>query len=203
MSRFITFVMFSVAVLAIAGCADSIAPHHPDGGASPGDGGDITPTGNVTTVQVSDRTYTSLINSTSPTDWIYVDFRDGSEAAATAAWDLRFQRFHVSTNGGISGTAGVEISAVTDTAFAAMTAMPDAGYVSDTPDGDDEDTLPEYAFDQGDSWYDYDPETHVLTPRPIVWAVRTAAGGKLKLEILKYYDPAGSAGWFTLHWAPL
>jgi hypothetical protein len=30
-----------------------------------------------------------------------------------------------------------------------------------------------------------------------------ASASTIKLEILKYYDTAGTSGWFTLHWAPL
>jgi len=43
----------------------------------------------------------------------------------------------------------------------------------------------------------------LLTPRPIIWVVKTAGGATLKLEILKYYDDAGTSGWFSLHWGPL
>ena len=45
--------------------------------------------------------------------------------------------------------------------------------------------------------------THMLTPKPLVWVVKTNGGSMIKLEITKYYDDAGTAGWFTLHWSPL
>jgi len=183
------------------GCADPIGSNdHPD--ATPLPDEDITPTGKVTTV-TRDDSFKTLINATSATDWIYVNFHDGSEAQETGAWELRFQRFHVSTNGGVSGSAGVQVAAVSDVPFAAMTKAPDIDYLEDAADDDDEDTIPEYALDQGTGWYDYDDMTHVLTPFPLVWAVKAPNGTSFKFEILKYYDTAGTSGWMTLHWAPL
>ena len=53
------------------------------------------------------------------------------------------------------------------------------------------------------SWYDYDDVTHVLTPFPIVWVVKTADGSHVKLVIESYYDAAGTSGHFTWRWAPM
>ncbi len=183
---------------AVPGCADKIDPASPD--ATPT--ADAAPPGKVQTTRGSDGTYTTLVDSTAMTGWTYADFETGKEVETTAAWDLRFQRFHVSTNGGVSGTGGVQVAAVTGTTFAAVTAAPTTGYLSDAADGDG-DQVPDYAFDQGDTWYAYNDQTHLLTPRPIIWVVKTAGGATLKLEILKYYDDAGTSGWFSLHWGPL
>jgi hypothetical protein len=182
---------------AVPACADKIDPELVD--ATPAD---ALPTGKVETTRGSDGTYTTVIDSTSMTAWTYADFETGKEVEATAAWDLRFQRFHVSTNGGVSGTGGVQVAAVTGTTFAAVSAAPATGYLSDIADANG-DQIPDYAFDQGDSWYAYDDQSHLLTPRPLVWVVKTAGGSTLKLEILKYYDTAGTSGWFSLHWGPL
>jgi hypothetical protein len=43
-------------------------------------------------------------------------------------------------------------------------------------------------------WYDYSWTSHVLRPRPRVWAVRTADGRHAKLEILSYYCPGATPG---------
>jgi hypothetical protein len=45
--------------------------------------------------------------------------------------------------------------------------------------------------------------THVLTPRKLVYVVRGANGRYYKLEMLEYYDAAGTAGYPTFRWAPL
>ncbi|HEY0194205.1 MAG TPA: hypothetical protein VGC42_23985, partial [Kofleriaceae bacterium] len=62
---------------------------------------------------------------------------------------------------------------------------------------------PDYVFDQGDGWYDYDVGTHVLSAKPNIYVVKTDGGSTIKLEIKKYYDDAGTSGWLTLHWGPL
>jgi hypothetical protein len=203
MSRSFTLVLLG-SLGAMAGCADSINNHaQPDAAPpAPDAGSDAPATGKVQTTRQTDATYTTLVDSTSTTAWTYADFETGAELPATGAWDLRFQRFHISTNGGVSGTGGVAIAAVTGMPFAAVTVAPTTGYISDTADSDG-DGLPDYALDQGDGWYDYDSATHVLSPKPIVWVVKTDGGATLKLEISKYYDAAGTAGWFTLHWATL
>lgn len=182
-----------------AGCADPIDHARPDAGAPE----DAATAGKVTTTRnVADGTYTTVVDASSMTDWIHADLELGAEAPVTSPWDLRFQRFHISTNGGVTGSGGVEVAAITGTAFAAVTTAPTTGYLADAADGDADGT-PDYAFERGDGWYDYDPATHLLSPRPIVWVVRTAGGATLKLEIVRYYDAAGTSGWFTLHWGPL
>lgn len=185
---------FALAVFLLSACADNI--DHP---ASPD--ADVTPTGKVATSRGADGTYTTTIDSSSMTDWTYVDFETGMEADPAAAWDLRVQRFHISTNGGVSGSGGVQIAPV-DATFAGMTAAPSDGWISDAADSNG-DGMPEYAFDQGETWYAYDEATHVLTPRALVYAIRTDGGASLKLAIEGYYDMAGTGGHFTFHWAPL
>jgi len=186
-------------MLALAGCFESIAPEKPDGGFAP----DAAPLGKYTTTRGADGTYTTIVDSTSATEWIYGDFETGAEIADTGPWDLRFERFHISTNGGISGNGGVEVAPVPGLAFAQVTSPPASGWISDAADGDDANMDPDYAFEQGDGWYDYNPMTHVLTPKSLVWVMKTNGGATIKLEITKYYDDAGNAGWFTLHWGPM
>ena len=197
----------SAALGALPGCADKIDHAQPDAAPSPDAApADAAPAGKVQTTRGADATYTTIVDSTSETAWIYADLETGKAVDATAAWDLRFQRFHISTNSGVSGSGGVQVAAVSGTAFADVTATPADGYLADTDDQNG-DGLPDYVFDQGDGWYDYDPATHVLTPKPTVWVVKTDGGSgpsaTLKLEIVKYYDAAGTPAWFTLHWAPL
>ena len=105
-------------------------------------------------------------------------------------------------DGGVSGDGGVEVVPVTGD-LTTLTAAPSTGWLTDADDGDDPDALPDYAFEQGDGWYSYDPATHVLTPRPLVWAIRATTGGPWALVIDRYYDDAGSSGVFTVRWRPL
>lgn len=191
--------LISIVAVVCVGCFDSIAPETSDGGVQ----ADAAPLGPYTTTRGADGTYTTIVDSTSATEWIYGDFETGAELPASGPWDLRFQRFHISTNGGASGTGGVEVAPVAGVAFAQVTAPPAAGWLRDAADGDDANMDPDYAFEQGDGWFDYNAMTHVLAPKPLVWVVRTDGGAMIKLEIVAYYDAAGTAGWFTLHWSPM
>lgn len=166
-------------LLALAGCADSIRPEPEDvTDAAPPPPGVIR------------------IDATDPEGWAEVDLDEDG------VWDLAAQRFHLKLNGGVSGDAGVETAPRPGT-LGDVTAPPDAGWLTDQPDGDDDDAEPDYAFEQGDGWYAYDAATHVLTPRPLVWVLRGRALAPLALVIDDYYDDAGTSGVFTVRWAPL
>ena len=168
------FWFLTAALAAASGCADTIQPAEPDA-AAPVDGdvtSDAPPSGRAHTTRGSDGTYTTTVDATSMTDWTHVDFATGGEVLATDRLDLRFQRFHISTNGGITGQGGVEVAPIADVPFASVTSAPATGFVSDAADGNG-DGMPDYAFEHGDGWYGYDSMTDKLTPRELVWAVRT------------------------------
>ena len=190
-----------LACAALAGCAADIRPD------DFGQGGplteELTPTGPVTTGQNLDGTFTTIIDATSDKEWTYLDFDTRAETAADGPWDVRYQRFHISANGGVSGPGGVEVTAIADRTFGDVTSPPAAGWLTDAPDGDDVNFEPDYAFEQGDGWYSYSLSTHVLTPRPVVRVVRSPDGPTVKLRIERYYDGAGTPGWVKLRWAPL
>lgn len=171
-------------IITLTGCFENIAPNTADDDSQP----DATSNAKFTTTRGTDGTYTSIVDASSMTDWTYGDFESGAESAESASWDLKFQRVRISSN--------AEVVAIEGVAFAQVVAAPTTGWVSDAPDG-------KSAFEQGDGWYDYNSMSHALAPKPLVWAVKTVEGATIKLEIMSYYDDAGTAGWFTLHWSPL
>lgn len=200
MTRYL--VLLTSLLASVAGCADNINHERPDAAVATDDATVTSTTKVITTRNSADGSYTTVVDATSMTDWTYGDFDTGMEAAPSDPWDLRFQRFHISTNGGVSGDGGVEVAPLTGVTFDEVSSAPATGYVSDAADGN-ADGMPDYAFEQGDGWYDYNVDSHVLTPKPIVWIVKTDGGSTLKFEILKYYDDAGTSGWFSLHWKPM
>jgi hypothetical protein len=190
-----TFIMSSCALL--AGCADDLKV-------------DATEVGSQAAVTdpAMDGTFTTQVDATDPETWIYFSFESGSQVtpsdpASSAEWDLGFQRFHIISNGGVSGTGGAAIAVVSDQPFDAVSVPPSEGYLTDQPDNDDDDTAVNSAFESGDGWYDYDPATNRLSPYPNVYVVQTPSGAHFKLEILDYYDSAGSSGHPTFAWAAL
>lgn len=197
---------FAAGAGAAAGCAPSIRPDpsdRPDASLVDSSIDGVAPTGLVTTKQWPDGSFTTVIDATSLTEWIHVDFAARAEAMPAGTWDLRYQRFHISANGGITGTRGVEVAPLPARALAEVTAVPQAGWLTDAPDGADANVDPDYAFEQGDGWYSYNMENHQLTPRSLIWVVRSPGRTPIKIAIERYYDAAGTPGWITLHWASL
>ena len=43
----------------------------------------------------------------------------------------------------------------------------------------------------------------MVTPKELVWIVKTRGGAMIKVQIETYYDDAGTAGWLSLRWRPL
>jgi HmuY protein len=188
---------------ALAACAGDIRPDDFGRTADAAPSDSLTPTGPVTTAPNADGTFTTIINAVSELEWTYLDFETRAMAASTGPWDLRYQRFHISANGGVTGAGGVEVVPLPGRTLAEVTAAPTSGFITDAPDGEDPNMEPDYAFEQGEGWYAYDVQTHTLSPRPIVWVVRSTGGAVIKLAIERYYDQAGSPGWITFRWAPL
>ncbi len=136
------------------------------------------------------------IDASSADDWRFFDFSRGSvvDAPGPRDWDLAFRRFHVIANGGagFAGTGGVaDLGAA---AFDSVRALPTAGYRSTVVRSDS--TNPGIG-----KWYDYGFTSHLLTPRPGTYAVRTADGRYAKFEILSYYCPGARPGCITIRYA--
>ena len=106
-------------------------------------------------------------------------------------WDLAFRRYQIIANGGAGfrGRGGVrDLGPVT---FDTVKTVPADGYV------ENETRERNSAIA---SWYDYGFFSHVLRPKPHVWAVRTADGRYAKLELVSYYCPGSQPGCVTLRY---
>ena len=162
----------------------------------------LTTSGNPTTskdkvvvsTSADDGTEVS-VDSSLEDSWVYISLDQKAEVQESDVWDLGFQRFKIKSNGGISGNGGVEVAALKGESYDSLTEAPATGYTQDAVDSDDEDTDPDYAFLGPNPWYDYDLEEHVLTPANIVYVVKSASGNYFKLQLLGYYDDAGTGGY--------
>ncbi len=146
----------------------------------------------------------STVDSTDEELWVYFDFETGTQLQLQdpdmdTRWDVAFRRFHIASNGGVSGQGGVEV-AVVEQPFDSVTTAPPDGWLEDAPDGDDDNEDPDYVMRD---WYDYNFMTHVLTPQDETYVVRTGDGNVFKVAIQDYYDDAGSSGHLTIAWAAL
>lgn len=188
----------ALALALLAGCAEDLAVEATE-----------ETTGEaVVTEAGTGGAFVTRVDASDMAAWRYFSFATGTEVvpadpATSADWDLAFQRFHILSNGGVTGSSGAAIAVVSGQAFADVSAAPADGYVEDAADGDDDDTISESAFSDGDGWYAYDPATNRLSPYPNVYVVRTGSGAFFKLAILDYYDASGTSGFPQFEWSGL
>ena len=137
----------------------------------------------------------TTVDATDDRAWVRFDFSRGSvvEDADPLGWDLAFRRNRIIANGGpgFAGNGGILDLGEVD--FAEVVELPTEGYVANRVGGDTVNPAIE-------DWYDYGFTTHLLTPRPRVYAVRTADGRYAKMEIVSYYCPGARAGCYTFRW---
>ncbi len=138
-------------------------------------------------------TYT--IDASAPEDWRFFDFSRGSlvQDPAPLDWDLAFRRFNIATNGGdgFAGQGGaLDLGEV---AFDSVARVPPEGYQESVARRDSVNA----ALGR---WYDYGFTSHLLMPQPRVYALRTADGRYVKLEILSYYCPGAQPGCVTFRY---
>lgn len=133
------------------------------------------------------------VDATNAEAWRYFSFALGSVVDASGEWDLAFRRYQIIANGGpgFAGQGGIlDLGTVR---FDEVRAVPATGYQPNETRG--EPRNPAIA-----SWYQYGFFSHVLKPKPHVWAVRTAAGRYVKLEILGYYCTGNQPGCLTFRY---
>ena len=127
------------------------------------------------------------VDATAPDAWKHFSFRVGSVVDDGGhSWDLAFRRYAI-----IAGPGGV--IDLGEVRFDEVRTVPAIGYQLN--EGHAEPRNPVIA-----GWYRYGFFSHVLTPRPHVWAVRTADGRYAKIEIIGYYCSGGQPGCLTFRY---
>jgi HmuY protein len=111
--------------------------------------------------------------------WRHFSFRLGSVVEVPA--DLAFRRYAI-----VAGTGG-GIADLGEVRFDQVRTVPATGYQAN--EGQADPRNPAIA-----GWYRYGFFSHVLSPKPRVWAVRTADGHYAKLEMVGYYCPGSVPG---------
>jgi hypothetical protein len=136
------------------------------------------------------------VDATAPDRWRYFSFARGAvvEDPGPRDWDLAFKRYQIIANGGARFAGEAGLRDLGEVPFAAVHEVPADGYAGTEGPPDD----PRHPAIAG--WYHYGFFSHVLTPRPRVWAVRTADGRHAKLEILGYYCTGAEPGCLTFRY---
>ncbi|MGH7588618.1 MAG: HmuY family protein [Gemmatimonadota bacterium] len=137
----------------------------------------------------------TTVDATHERDWRFFDFSRGSlvERPGPLEWDLAFRRSRILVNGGDGFPGRGGVVDLGEVAFADVSVAPATGYRG-TEAGRDS-VQPDL-----DAWYDYGFTTHVLTPRPRAYVIRTADGHYAKLQMLSYYCPGARGGCPTFRW---
>ena len=159
----------------------------------------------VSATDLGGGVFEGVIDATEYQIWTYLSLSQAAEVhpeepTNSTAWDLGFERYLIMSNGGVSGTGGVEAVALDGQDFDSLSAAPTEGYVQDLPDDDDENENPEYAL--GD-WFAYTTDDHTLMPLDRVYVLRGVDGIYYKLKIEDYYDDAGTPAILTMRWAAI
>jgi len=126
------------------------------------------------------------VDATAPDAWRAFSFRLGSVVETSAA-DLAFRRYSI-----VAGV-GAGIRDLGDARFDDVREVPTDGYLAN--EGRADPRNPAIA-----SWYHYGFFTHVLSPKPRVWAVRTADARYVKMQIIGYYCPGARPGCLTFRY---
>jgi heme-binding HmuY-like protein len=116
-------------------------------------------------------------------------------------WDLAFQRHKVLANGGATNPKGRgAILNLGEVPFDEVREAPAEGYVEDSIASINSEAISTENL-AIKAWYHYNFLTHVLRPKPNVYAIRTADGKYAKLHIVSYYCDGGQAsGCFTVEY---
>lgn len=128
--------------------------------------------------------------------WSFFDFSRNSrvERPDPLGWDIAVRRTRWIVNGG-PGFAGRGGARVAGSAFDSLMNAPDSGYTGTTVAAGDSTSR---VFDR---WYRYDYLSHLLWPKPTIFALRTADGRYAKLRIESYYCPGPEPGCLTFRYA--
>lgn len=143
------------------------------------------------------REGTYTVDARNRDHWVYFDFSRGSvvDGREPEGWDLAFRRFHIVVNGGEGLPADGGVRPLGDVPLDSAGILPDSGYAGTEGGLEDEPRTPGL-----ERWYRYGFLTHLLRPRPVTWAVRTADGGWAVFRILGYYCPGVTPGCVTFRY---
>jgi hypothetical protein len=135
------------------------------------------------------------VNATAPDVWVFFSFSRGRTVPRNdpRGWDLAFQRFHIIANGGTGFPGKGGVRDLGEIAFDSVMEVPADGYVGTQPKSDSTNSAIA-------RWYRYGWSSHLLQPRPNVYAIRTADRRYAKLQIIGYYCVGAVPGCLTFRY---
>lgn len=123
-------------------------------------------------------------------DWTAFDLVAGREASAGEPWDIAIYGVRLRTNGGTSGNGQGAAQSVDAPVLDAITTPDPDAWILDAmmpapgPPGSGEFSGNPALSD----WYDYNPASHMVSPKGRVFVVRLADGGLARMRVVSYAD---------------
>lgn len=192
-ARWMTAVLVAALLVAAGGCGR--APDNPPPSCS-----DLG-----CTVEEGDYLH-SVIDARDGERWVHFDLETATvvspdDPSTDPVWDLSFQRVVIKSNGGINGSANVEVAILDETTLEEVTTAPSSGWGVDEEGGGNVRDPGGSRFNS-ESWYVYDLISHTLEPvEDRVYVVRTGAGSLFKLRFDGYYSAEAESGWVSFTWS--
>lgn len=132
---------------------------------------------------------TVTIDARDPVRWRFFSFARGSLVPPdSTGWDLAIRRFRVIPAG--------DVARFDTLSFDELRSTPPDGYQPTTFSRDTVNPAME-------RWYRYSWFSHLLSPKPEVYVIRSRSGPAVKLAFLSYYCPGPEPGCVTLRFATL
>ncbi len=140
----------------------------------------ISPPANVETESVIGRVLTARLPMIAGTPTFFslkeAKIKEVTDPATALNWDIVSDFVTINSNGGSSGPGDCAAYVYEDVDFDSIMTVPAGKYVADDT------TKKEYAI--GDSWYDYNGQTHQLSLNSNVYVLRTANGNHAKFQFI-------------------
>jgi hypothetical protein len=166
----------------------------------------------VITTQSGTGMFETMVAAIKDDAWVHFSFDTGQEVVlfdsfASNDWDLRFSRFNIRVNGGVSGPGDVEAGIMAKVPYDNVREVPAIEYKADGPDQDgdgDEDLVFREANESStNGWFEYEPRFHTVSPADVSYIVKATNGTVYKMEVTAYYDENGEGGFPKFRWAPI
>ncbi|SMF52775.1 HmuY family protein [Pseudobacteriovorax antillogorgiicola] len=128
------------------------------------------------------------IDATAEDAWIYLDLDQDTLAVDEAGpWDIAIQRYRIKLN---QASTPPTAAAILEGSIGSVSSPGRDAFQVDQEAEKPEDG---YVFNGEDAWYDYDINSHVLTPKPSrVYVVYTTDHQLYGMSFLGYYDNVGT-----------
>jgi hypothetical protein len=165
----------------------------------------------VSTLRAEDGSFETTVAAIYDQEWIAFSFDTTKQVLAdlenSRDWDLRFNRFNIRVNSGVSGIGEVEIAKIDTPDFEPITKAPSSGYFTDEADkngdGNQDLIFRRENSDSVNGWFKYDLRFHTVTPAKVVYIVHAMNGTFYKLQFVGYYDKNGEGGFPRFRWTPI